>query len=35
MQADTLYLMKIMKKAAWRGWIHCLSWLRRHRAYPG
>jgi len=30
MQADTLYLMK---KAAWRGWIHCLSWLRRHRAY--
>ncbi len=32
MRTDTIYLVK---KAAWRGWIHSLSWLRRHRAYPG
>lgn len=32
MQADMIYRIR---KAAWRGWIHSLAWLRRHRAYTG
>lgn len=31
MQTDTTYLVK---KMLWRGWIHSLSWLRRHHLNP-
>jgi|EndMetStandDraft_7_1072992.scaffolds.fasta_scaffold652966_2 hypothetical protein len=31
MHTDTTYLVK---KIVWRGWIHSLSWLRRHHLSP-